>query len=125
MTYRNKQQSRWMKRDRRLHPEKYRLRSKLRQPYIRARKYGLRLQDVNDMEMAQNNVCAICGRPPSNRGFCIDHDHLTGKVRKLLCISCNRMLGYAGDDPLRLERAAAYLRAHNVLEQLLLPLDQA
>lgn len=50
-------------------------------------RYGLTSQQVNDMREAQGGLCAIC-RGTMHRE-CIDHDHATGKVRGLLCHSCN------------------------------------
>ena len=59
----------------------------------------------------QNGRCAICGVPeyelPSR--LYIDHDHETGKVRGLLCPSCNTGLGHLKDDPEVLLRACIYL----------------
>ena len=52
--------------------------------------------------------CVICG---SEETLVVDHDHLTGKVRGMLCNHCNRGLGHFRDSPLLLEFAAQYLYA--------------
>lgn len=39
----------------------------------------------------QQNKCAICGR--KNLVFCLDHDHETGRIRGVLCRSCNTVEG--------------------------------
>lgn len=56
--------------------------------------------------------CEICAAPRSVHGkrTCLDHDHTTGRVRGLLCIQCNVLLGAAEDDPEILIAAAHYLR---------------
>src|SRR6266700_2269128 len=43
----------------------------------------------------QDGKCAICGRPESDfkYGLHIDHNHKTGEILGLLCITCNRALG--------------------------------
>lgn len=74
-------------------------------------KYNLTKQEFSDL-ISRYSVCAICGRPPVKRRLCIDHDHVTGKIRGLLCNSCNRMLGYGKDDPVVLRLAADYLEAN-------------
>ncbi len=59
------------------------------------------------------DVCGVAltpGRGPS--AGCWDHNHGTGEFRGWLCGSCNKALGLAGDNPLILERLAAYLRAN-------------
>lgn len=57
----------------------------------RLRRYNLSLQRHTEMLIAQNHVCAICGRPPTDkRALATDHDHITGEVRGLLCYKCNR-----------------------------------
>ena len=59
--------------------------------------YGISQAAFERMLAVQQCRCAICGRdlaPP-----CVDHDHLTGAIRGLLCGSCNRGLGHFQDDP--------------------------
>jgi len=55
--------------------------------------------------------CRICGDAlaETRRDRHIDHDHATGKVRGILCPSCNLMLGFARDNPSILIAAAGYL----------------
>jgi len=74
------------------------------------KKYDI-TRDVYDKMLArQGGMCAICGTSrPSRPSFCVDHDHDTGRVRGLLCVTCNSILGYAHDDPLMLDRAIGYL----------------
>jgi hypothetical protein len=54
--------------------------------------------------------CVICGDSGS---LVVDHDHLTNKVRGMLCNHCNRGLGHFRDSPMLLEFAAQYLYASN------------
>lgn len=76
----------------------------------RLRQYGLTLMDFTQMCLAQDGVCAICHEEPISEGpLHIDHDHITGKVRGLLCENCNRGLGMFRDNPHLLARAADYL----------------
>ena len=42
----------------------------------------------------QGGGCAICGRPPGKNALHWDHDHSTKRLRGLLCVTCNRMLGF-------------------------------
>lgn len=75
--------------------------------------YGITQEEYDALLAAQNGVCAICcAIEESERWsvFHVDHSHRTGRVRGLLCSSCNRGLGYFHDDPAYLEGAAAYLR---------------
>jgi hypothetical protein len=90
---------------------------------IQVKSYLKRVHNLNIEtyeEMGQRG-CWICGHVPgpSDRRLAVDHDHRCcaeggscGKcIRGLLCRACNQGLGQFGDDPERLEAAAAYLRA--------------
>lgn len=85
----------------------YRLAAQLKQ-------YGLTPVEHAAMRTAQNDRCAICGEEHRGRGkrLHIDHDHVTGKVRALLCGHCNALLGQANDDPAVLRAAAEYIERH-------------
>jgi hypothetical protein len=77
-------------------------------------RYGLEPEQIQAMRDVQGDLCAICRRVHIGRGdrLHIDHDHVTGKVRGLLCMRCNTMIGLADDDLDRLRAAAAYIRKH-------------
>lgn len=72
------------------------------------RKYGVSLKEYDRLFALQEGKCGICEKT-QERAFDVDHDHKTGRVRGLLCTSCNRMLGHAGDNPGHLARGIAYL----------------
>jgi hypothetical protein len=78
------------------------------------RRYGITVAQYDEMLANQNNVCWICKRPPKKKRLSVDHNHKTGKVRGLLCYSCNyRLLPGAHEDPDVLLRAADYLNQNN------------
>ncbi len=80
------------------------------------RKYGIDLSTYDRMFKEQDGVCKICSLPQkSNRNerLAVDHCHETGKVRGLLCDSCNRGIGLLKDDYRIIERAASYLRSQD------------
>ena len=79
------------------------------------RTLGATAEQYEDMFTAQGGKCAICAttEPGGNRSrFSIDHCHDTGKIRGLLCVSCNSGLGYFKDNVDRLNAAASYLEVH-------------
>lgn len=83
------------------------------------RKYGISRSDYEAMLEQQGNCCAICGCHESEnevdsklsrpRKLAVDHCHVTGKVRGLLCSTCNKCLGMAKDSPTILRKAAMYV----------------
>ena len=74
--------------------------------------YGIDLEFYEYLLAKQQGKCAICGNPPKKRSLVVDHNHVTGKVRALLCGLCNSGIGMLGDDPERCIKAAEYLRDH-------------
>jgi hypothetical protein len=82
--------------------------------------FGITLEQYNQMLKEQNGVCAICGNSEKiidkriNRiiSLAIDHDHQTGKVRGLLCNTCNHLLGLANDNFEITKNATDYLKKH-------------
>lgn len=62
--------------------------------------YNMTADQYNKLNEQQHGLCAICENPPRGKmkRLSVDHDHTTGKVRGLLCITCNRSLGWHEND---------------------------
>jgi hypothetical protein len=80
----------------------------------RKKLYGLIHEEFTAHWDRQNGACAICGAKLAHGGrmsnSChVDHDHKTGVVRGLLCLSCNHGLGKFHDNSALLVKAADYL----------------
>jgi predicted nucleic acid-binding Zn ribbon protein len=79
--------------------------------------YGLQLDEYESLMIQQNNHCAICNQPEKNmlngklRRLAIDHCHISGVVRGLLCFQCNVGLSNFNDNWVLLENAIEYLVA--------------
>ncbi len=78
---------------------------------------GLSITDKEELGLyaAQKGRCAICGdfKPLHGKGgLYVDHDHETRYVRAMVCPNCNKAMGFMGDDPARLRKAADYLERH-------------
>jgi Recombination endonuclease VII len=70
--------------------------------------YGISPAEYDALLAKQGGTCAICRKRPKGR-LCVDHCHLTGTVRGLLCNGCNSALGWLKDDQASLVAALAYL----------------
>ena len=58
------------------------------------RKYGIGVDEYDELLLRQAGACAICEvEPAPSTNLHVDHDHTTGRVRGLLCVSCNNALG--------------------------------
>tara|TARA_B110000902_G_scaffold106601_1_gene126004 strand:+ start:620 stop:1087 length:468 start_codon:yes stop_codon:yes gene_type:complete len=75
-------------------------------------KYGIDLVEYNKLLVKQKHSCYICKKHKDtfkNR-LCVDHNHKTGKVRGLLCASCNYVLGHSKDSVRILKTMIKYLK---------------
>ncbi len=85
-------------------------------------RYGISLEDYNTMLSAQCGACAICcvsspDQSGTRKYFIVDHCHITGAVRGLLCQKCNAGLGLFNDSPTQLKQAVEYLTSSKLLLQ--------
>ena len=75
--------------------------------------YGINIEEYNRLFKEQNGGCAICNNPNVNdRRLCVDHSHITGKVRGLLCHRCNSALGLVAENVEILHSCINYLGRH-------------
>ena len=76
------------------------------------KKYGITTDDYNRMFADQNGCCKICGIHQSelDRRLNVDHNHVTNRVRGLLCMPCNLGIGNFNDNIALLEGAIDYLK---------------
>ena len=75
--------------------------------------FGLSVEDYDDILETQGGVCAICqGVCPTGRRLAVDHCHVSGAVRGLLCSTCNHSLGLLRDSPANFAACLVYLAAH-------------
>lgn len=92
----------YMRQLRKLHPERD-------ADYSRKSKYGISKEEFSEMLLNQGGVCAICKGDNSGKTLRVDHNHVTGKIRGLLCSNCNVALGMTKEDRNILEEMIDYL----------------
>ena len=88
----------------------------------RFKNHGLTKELYDAMLAAQSGLCAVCDEVPKTSSvragankyddFVVDHDHVTGKVRGLVCTNCNVALGMIRDNPETARKLAKYLESH-------------
>ena len=84
--------------------------------YYLKSQYGITLEDYNLKLKEQQHKCAICNTDEVDvfkQTLYIDHCHTTGKIRGLLCHSCNVALGLLKDSQTLLDNAKDYLRKYS------------
>lgn len=76
--------------------------------------YGIDTEQYNQMLIEQNHRCKICNRHKSEfkHALAVDHCHVTGKVRGILCPNCNTGVGKFKDDSSLLAKAYLYIQEH-------------
>lgn len=76
------------------------------------RLFNMTIQEYNDLFKSQSFKCKICYRNKdiNEKNFPVDHDHLTGKVRAILCPQCNLAIGGYKDNWKLILNAIKYLK---------------
>ena len=84
----------------------------------RRRRFGLTPKQYNEILEKQGGVCAICNRKNNNgTTLSVDHDHVTGEIRELLCNNCNVTIGNCEENIDILMKIINYLIKHKNLEK--------
>lgn len=91
-------------------PERYKERAR---GYALKRKYGITLEQYDQLLEKQNHCCAICERHKSEfkTQLAVDHSHKTGFIRGLLCTACNYRLVAKHEDGDLLRKIADYIES--------------
>jgi len=84
------------------------------------RNYKMSLEEYIQRDEKQKHLCEICKLPETVKqksgrvsNLCVDHSHVTGQNRDLLCRRCNSVIGQADDSIELLEAMIQYLRRHS------------
>lgn len=79
-------------------------------------KFKLTLEQFDEMDKRQNSCCYVCMKhkdTTARKVLNVDHNHITGQVRKLLCSHCNTTLGLVNENPLILQSLINYIIEHS------------
>ena len=77
---------------------------------FRVKTYGLTREQAVAMV---DGACQACGTHADSKNMHVDHDHVTGAVRGLLCHGCNTTLGLLNEDVERIRALVAYVERHS------------
>lgn len=75
-------------------------------------RYGLEHETYLELLSSQGGGCAICGsiKTANKMSLAVDHCHKSGRIRGILCDSCNVGISRFKDDPSKLLAAIEYLK---------------
>lgn len=76
------------------------------------KKHGVSIQELDARIEAQGGKCPICAERLTTKNAHLDHDHMTGKLRDVLCLHCNLGIGHLRERPSLLRTAADYIEFH-------------
>lgn len=87
--------------------------------YYLKKAYGISvsLEEHDRILATQGSVCAICKGTSIGKKLAVDHDHVTGKVRGLLCHRCNLTLGVFNDSTEIFQAMIEYILRHRALAE--------
>lgn len=90
------------------------LNSYARRNYLK-QKYGITPEERDAMFQLQGSCCACCGGTDAGNksGWVVDHCHVGGGIRGILCHHCNVALGNVRDNIEHLRSLISYLELHN------------
>lgn len=93
-----------------MRPELTEKQRKAKNAYL-LKNYHITYEGYEALRKHQDYKCAICRKAENTfkTALAVDHDHITGETRGLLCWRCNRALGKFGDSIELVQRAAAYV----------------
>lgn len=91
------------------------------------RRYGMTIEEYDALVVAQSNCCAICKQPEKAihwasgkiKPLSVDHNHVTGKPRALLCFKCNYTVGIIEASTDRLKAFQQYLETWDLLHGIM------
>lgn len=69
-------------------------------------RYRLMVDEYDELRRRQDDRCAVCGYTGK---LVVDHEHITGDIRGLLCMPCNSAIGQVRDNVVHLQSLIAYL----------------
>jgi hypothetical protein len=84
--------------------------------YRLKKQYNITPEIYDNLFIEQNGVCAICGKKPDKKILSVDHDHITGQIRGLICNSCNLALGCIEEDILILKKMIKYINSYRKID---------